>query len=418
MRDQCAKLLRAGEHSALLARDAPLRERLATARARRAILRAQLDLLGRTMGQEEGELGGLRKRNAQMRRSIGKLSDFRDRQQAEPPSADLNLGSGGGLGSQGGGSSSRLSLLTPQRVYGASACGDDPERRAWLFDKRVALRAAQRRAVARRAAQAEEGRAKVAAREAAGAAAPPPEAAAPLPPTVALLLHSLIAEVEIAPRFKVEAATAARHIIQHSCWPTLPACCATPTDGARPWSPRASSPRPVAAPRRRATSFASLDITALGVGAGAGAAGGCKPRSAATARPATAPFRSTLTTRRPRFLAAGVAESLCGSRPAATTAATAAAATAIAAAAHAAVAVRPDGACTVAPWRPNTPPSAPPPPPQPMRPATVDSPRAGAGWSVSASPRVLLPTQVVLKHGSQPAASSDQVRMIVRGLYN
>ncbi len=42
MRDQRAALARGGAHSATLARDAPLRARITTARARRAILRSQV----------------------------------------------------------------------------------------------------------------------------------------------------------------------------------------------------------------------------------------------------------------------------------------------------------------------------------------------------------------------------------------
>ena len=42
MRDQRVALARGGAHSATLARDAPLRARITTARARRAILRSQV----------------------------------------------------------------------------------------------------------------------------------------------------------------------------------------------------------------------------------------------------------------------------------------------------------------------------------------------------------------------------------------
>jgi hypothetical protein len=235
MRDQRAALARMGAHSATLARDAPLRERIATARARRAILRSQLELLSRATGREEGELGGLRKRNAQTRRSIGKLSHFRDRTQAEPPLSPVGLGpaadpepSGGphlsGDGG-GGGGSSRMSLPSPRSAGGgSSAWEDDPERLGSLLEKLAAQRAAQRRAVVRRAAQAEEGRARVVEREAAAAEAPPQaEAKAPYisrtallqshsPPSVPPPPHKLVAEKQLTARFKIEATTAARHI--------------------------------------------------------------------------------------------------------------------------------------------------------------------------------------------------------------
>ena len=127
--------------------------------------------------------------------------------------------------------------------------------------------------------------------------------------------------------------------------------------------------------------------------------------------------------RRPRLLAAGMTpESLSGTRPATAFAAaahhdaTAAGASAAAAAAAAAATTRSDDACTAPAWRPNTPRGDAPPQPSPRRSATL---AAAPSTDGSAQRRGLVPrsAQVVMAHGSQSAAS-EQVRMIVRGLYN
>ena len=322
---------------------------------------------------------------------------------------------------------------------------DDPERRASLLDKLAAQRAAQRRAIARRAAQAEEGRARVAEREAEAADAPPAEAAAPYisrsallqshsPTSVAPPLHTLVAEKELTTRFKIEATTAARHIKPHSCWPTPPAACSmTPADdsGARTPSPRESSPRRVvvAAPRRRTAPLTPGDVlkelgVSAGTSAGAGAAGGRESRGGtATARPATAPYRTVAgrtvdPTRRPKLLAAGLTqESLSGTRPA--IAFVAADHDAAVSAAAAVTTARSDHARTAPAWQPNTPRGDAPPQPSPRRPAAVAALPNTDGGARKPSLRGCAPrpAQVVMAHGPQSAAS-EQVRMIVRGLYN
>ena len=133
--------------------------------------------------------------------------------------------------------------------------------------------------------------------------------------------------------------------------------------------------------------------------------------------------------RRPRLLAAGMTpESLSGTRPATAFAAAAhhdatAAGASAAAAAAAAATTRSDDACTAPAWRPNTPRGDAPPQPPPRRsdlPARRSATVAAApSTDGSAQRRGLVPrsAQVVMAHGSQSAAS-EQVRMIVRGLYN